>query len=383
MDFSLALLRHRLAARRGAGTERSYELSRPDGPVLRVHLCPKHSHGGAERLLGDLQVVRPDVSFVVSGVDSGMPENAIPARCPPDTDGAARDHLDHWQPDAMMFSGPDPFPVLWTEALGRGTGMIAVDADPARYPFALVKALNKFDFLHAKARDPRLEPPILLTAPLASTPPPPMAIQSDLDDLSELLTTRPVWFAASVPKDEIEPVLEAHEEAGRLSHRLLLIVEPSDADAGDALHQRLDGSGWHSCSRTEGEDPQADTQILIADEPGEIGLWARLASICYIGGSLSVGAACDPIIPASLGSVIVHGPRPGAYGSLFRTLDGTNGAVPIGGSDRLGSTIESLLSPERCARIAHEAWDIATRGAETSNRALEALDQALPRTPES
>ncbi|MBJ3763219.1 hypothetical protein ILP92_10725 [Maribius pontilimi] len=379
MAFSLALWRHRLAARRGGAPRPELDGARPPGRLLRAHLSADVQSDGTARLLRDLVSAHPDLAVVVSGAAEDLTDIALRVDLPRETPRAVRAHLDRWAPDAMLFSGPDPHPVLWAQSLARRIPLIAVEADPARHPLALIRPLAGFDFVHARGPDPRLQVPIHSLARLARTPPPPGAIDSDLEDMSALLASRPTWLAAMTPEDEFDLVLAAHADAAKLSHRLLLILELSDPAALPDLRAALDRRGQQFVTRSDGDDPLPDTQVLVADEPGEIGLWARVASLCYLGGSLTSGPICDPMIPASLGSVIVHGPKLGAHERILTTLDRTRGARLVGRPEHLGTAIESLLSPERAAEIAHEAWDIATRGAEASNLALQALEDALAR----
>ncbi|WOI56153.1 hypothetical protein [Palleronia sp. LCG004] len=379
MAFSLSMLRHRMGARRERMVPPGDVPPRGEGPLLWVHFCPGAGGEGTALVVRDLVAERKDLIVIASGEADGVEDIAMRVQSPPETRSATRAFLNLWDPDAIVFSGPDPHPVLWLAAQSRGIPLVAVEADPARHPIALVRPLAQFDFVHARAPDARLSGRVHALVPLAATPPPPAAIESDLEEMSEVLATRPVWLAAEVPGEEIETVLEAQTHAAKLSHRLLLILELAEPEIAPALVDRLREEGREVALRSQGDNLEPDTEILIADERGEIGLWARLASLTYLGGSLGQGAFCDPMIPAALGSVVLHGPAPGAWGEPLDALDRTNGACRIADGGALGPMVETCLAPDLAAEIAHEAWDIATRGAEASNLTLAALGQALDR----
>ncbi len=377
MALSFSLLRDRLAARRASDGAADPVPPEGDGPLVWAHFCPGSATDGTALVLHELAARTRDLRLIASGSAEALADIAVTVDCPPEGRGAVRRFLNLWRPDVIVFSGPDPHPVLWAAAQARGTPMIAVEADPARHPISMVRLLSQFDFVHARAPDPRLSGPIHALVPLAATPPPPTANESDLDEMSALLASRPVWLSAATPEDEIDRVVDAHDHASKLSHRLLLILDLADPARGEMLCARLRRAGIGAVLRSRGDDIEADTQILIADDPGELALWVRLASSTYLGGSLGQGALCDPLIPAALGSVVIHGPFLGPWGDVLTTLDQTNGACAVLHGGALGAAIETLLAPDRAAEIAHEAWDIATRGAEASNLTLGALDRAL------
>ncbi|MFT5652010.1 MAG: 3-deoxy-D-manno-octulosonic-acid transferase, partial [Yoonia sp.] len=98
-----------------------------------------------------------------------------------------------------------------------------------------------------------------------------------------------------------------------------------------------------------------------------LGLWCRLSSITYIGGSLSDGISPDPFVPALVGSAIVAGPRHDAHETHFRRLLGAGAikqVITLGG---LGRAIEDLLATDLAAQQAHAAWDVTSQGADATN----------------
>src|SRR5690606_29129406 len=105
---------------------------------------------------------------------------------------------------------------------------------------------------------------------------------SDWTSLALSFEARPLWLAVDVPEAEYAAVTEAHRLASRLSHRLVLIWVPADPSSGADLHARLDSDGWQTALRSRGDTPREDTQIYIADTPGEWGLWYRLAPVTYL-----------------------------------------------------------------------------------------------------
>jgi len=196
--------------------------------------------------------------------------------------------------------------------------------------------------------------------------------------LAATFATRPVWFAAALPEAEEEAVFTAHRAALRQSHRLLLILLPERADRAEAIAARAEAEDWAVAHRAHDEEPEAQTELFLVDNPDEIGLWYRLAPITFLGGSLSgTGALRDPMEAAALGSAILHGPRAGAYGPAFGRLGAARAARAVASAHDLAEAMGDLLSPDRSARLAQAAWTVASDGAEATEALLARIRSTL------
>lgn len=187
--------------------------------------------------------------------------------------------------------------------------------------------------------------------------------EDDRIELAQALGTRPVWLSAATKPEDISVLCAAHREAARRAHRLLLIIAPHKLEDGHEIAQRCRELGWNTAQRSEGTEPDEATQIYIADEPEEMGLWYRIAPITFLGGSFGTGALDDPFHPAALGSVSIHGPAQGAFQHRFKQLTNVNATLPISTPGALGEAVATLLSVDQAAEKANAGWDITSRGA--------------------
>src|SRR5690606_34411413 len=122
--------------------------------------------------------------------------------------------------------------------------------------------------------------------------------------LAQTIGPRPVWLAAEVPVDELPDVIAAHRQASRTAHRLLLILAPARAEDMEDMAKALREAGFRTALRWDGEEPDEEVEVYLAGGPAEIGLWFRLASITYLGGTLTGGATRHPFEAAALGTAI-------------------------------------------------------------------------------
>ncbi|MBL8562434.1 MAG: 3-deoxy-D-manno-octulosonic acid transferase, partial [Gemmobacter sp.] len=196
--------------------------------------------------------------------------------------------------------------------------------------------------------------------------------------LAHLMNTRPVWAAVQVPQAEEPAVIEAHRAALGLAHRLLLILLPENPHRGPALARQLEREeGWRVALRQEDQDPEPETQLLIADTT-ELGLWYRLAPIAFLGGSLAgTGCLADPMQAAALGASVIHGPRPGTFGSVLGRLGAARATRSVATGADLAEALGELLSPDRAAKLAQAAWTVASEGVEVTARAHLLLRQMM------
>ncbi|WP_071798519.1 3-deoxy-D-manno-octulosonic acid transferase [Natronohydrobacter thiooxidans] len=197
--------------------------------------------------------------------------------------------------------------------------------------------------------------------------------EAERDALAEAFRHRPIWLAVGVPEREEAVILAAHREALRENHRLALILHPADPQRGPELKE-IFAAQFITALRSLDDLVTPETQVYIADTEGERGLWYRLATACYLGGSLTgEGALVSPLEPAGLGCAIVHGRVYGRHAEAFDLLREARATRMIQSADALGSAICTALRPERAADQAHRGWQVISSGYEATETVIEAL----------
>ena len=396
--LALYLASRSLPARAKSGPAGQTEpAERPSGAVVWCHAGAGSDADALVEVARRIGERRPKTSVVVTGRDEAALPLAPPLHAagdPEDTSREIRRFLDHWRPDAVVLAGDVVRPAAMLEVQARGVPLLLVDARlPDSFARSLrwapgagatlfrdvTRILTRTDaeadvFRRLKAPADRIEARGNLeegTAPLPCN-------RSDHAALAQLLATRPVWLAIGVAPAEVGAVLSAHLRARRIAHRLLLILSPAAPEDGPALRDALDAEGWTVALRSDGEEPDPDVQVFVADVPGESGLWYRLAPITFLGGSLA-GAlpGRDPCEPAALGSAILTGPSNDRYRRRLQRFRAAGAARTVGSAEALGEAVADLLAPDRTAEMARRAWEITSAGSETTDRVIELVGQAL------
>lgn len=284
------------------------------------------------------------------------------------------------RPDVMLCLRQLPPRALSDAAMARGVPVVLADADIARWPplpfwqrlagggglMRLAQVMVPDPMARAAAlRRGAVPGRVTVTGALTETRPPLRVSEAELSMQAEALGGRQRWYAVAVPEAEEKAVIEAHHAALGLSHRALLLIQPADPARAAALVQRMEEAGLHVAIRSEVDEVQPDHQALVLDDPGEPGLWYRLAPVCFMGGTLSGDdrAARHPFEAAALGSAILHGPVLSRHAEAWRQLDRAGATRLVPRASALADHLAAVMEPERAADLASRAWNVSTGGA--------------------
>lgn len=372
---------------------------RPDGTLIWGHATtPDHANALvqlAERLGGQrpglhlLLTTAPDLPAPVH-----VRSSVLCVDLPEDTVPEADAFLDRWQPDLCLWCGGQLRPVLIACTDKRSVPLYLIDADAALLPrsgwrwlpdlqrsavsaFSMVFARSEMAARHVQRMGVD-EADIAVTGMFREGA---VALPHDeamRGEMAECLRGRPVWLAAMVQPDEIETVLAAHRAASRLAHRLFLILVPDDPDQAAGYVTALKAGGWRYTVWSEDGLPEEPTQVLLADTRGEMGLWYRLATITLMCSSLTPGhQGRDPNEPAAHGSAIMYGPNVGRYLPVYKRYADAGAAWIVRDTDTLSDALGRLIAPDESAAMAHAAWDVASAGAQVTDRIVDLVHDTL------
>jgi 3-deoxy-D-manno-octulosonic-acid transferase len=397
--LSLYLASRSLAPRKKVVRDQQVQEAGERGPgeLVWVHAGPGTDVDALVEIARRIAGRRPGASVVITAADPPPLTLAPPlglAEEPEESGREVRRFLDHWRPDAVVLAGDVVRPVAMVEVQARGIPLLLVDSRvpegfARRLRWAPGAAASLFGsvarilapteaeaegFRRLRAPPDRVEARGRLeegTAPLPCN-------RADHAALAQLLSARPVWLAIGVEAGEVEAVVAAHRRAMRMAHRLLLILSPAVPEDGPALRDALEAEDWVVALRSDGEEPDPEIQIFVADVAGEAGLWYRLAPISFLGGSLVRGGeGRDPCEAAALGSAILTGPDTRAYRRRVQRFLAAGAARTAGSAEALGEAVADLLAPDRAAEMARRAWEITSAGSELTDRVIELVHQVL------
>lgn len=371
--------------------------ARPEGALVWLHVGEGSRPAAVYELGQRLSGARPKLGVLVTTAQANAPPVPAPmlsAANPGDSASETRAFLTRWRPDVAVLTGLVAQPNALLDLGAAGVPVCLADAVVPAKAFrslrwapgvrrAIFEHVGAVITKHADEAEAfcRLGLPadrVEAVGALEEGAAPLPANDAELADLSELFTGRPKWLAVGVTPDEEDAVVGAHRQACQLAHRLLLVLVPADPDRGPALARRFEDTGWRVALRSDGDEPDTDCQVYVADTEGENGLWYRLCPLTFLGGSLGEGGAgLDPCGPATLGSAILSGPANAAYRWRLSRFLAAGAARTVGSERALGDAVAELLAPDRAAEMARRAWEVTSEGAAATDRVIDFVTAAL------
>lgn len=403
MAQSLGLTAYRALARRSEARMDTPATPRPDGELVWIHAAEPGNLIAVQDLALRLCANRVGLNVLITLPEEtaqpsriAVPHDAvlIVQNVPNEHPGSVAAFLDHWQPDLCVWVWGALRPNLILEAAERKCPLIMIDADTKgfdgrrdRWLSNLTKnMLSRFEAIltRSAAGQRRLvqlglrREDIEVTSPLMAGGQTLLCADSDLAELSAALAGRPVWFAAHVLGQEAPVVLAAHRKALRLSHRLLLIIHPADAGDADAITEHASENGLNVIRWGGANNPDDSTQVMIADDPHDLGLFFRVAPVSFLGSSLmSEKGGSDPFEAAALGSAVLYGPKVRHFMPSYTRLAAAGAARIVNDADALGTAVSHLIAADQAAAMAHAGWDVISQGAALMDRVIDLVQDAL------
>jgi 3-deoxy-D-manno-octulosonic-acid transferase len=381
-------------------TERYGEskIARPPGPLVWIH--------GAS--VGELLSVVPLIERIgakgfgilcTSGTvtsanlaERRLPKGAIHQFVILDAPRFVERFFDHWQPDLALFVESDLWPNLIVTSAARGIPLILVNGRVSersfrrwrRVPAAIGALLRCFDLClaqsaaHAERYRELGARHVLDTGNLKFDVPEPPADPAALAALRAALGGRTVIAGASTHAGEEIALVEAHRRLRGSYPGLITIIAPRHPDRGSAILEIARAADLKAALRSQGELPDGDTEVYVADTLGELGLIYRLAPIVFVGGSIASHGGQNPIEPVKLGAAILHGPHVWNFAEIYAALDQARGAEAAIDADQLALRASAWLSnaSERMAVVAAARKTVAALGGGLE-RTLAALEPYL------
>ena len=374
-DLGSPLLALHLNRRVGKGKEEALRLGersgqatieRPGGPLLWVHAASVGESLAALPLIEVLLDDRQDLHILLTTgtvtsaklMATRLPPRAMHQFAPLDQAGAWRRFFAHWRPDVGCLIESEIWPNLILEAersnlpltlingrmsprSARRWGIARASARRLLRSFALCLARGQADadrFSALGAVDVRM------VGDLKNAAPPLPAAPAALAKFRAMIGKRPVWLAASTHPGEEVSVVAAHRQIRRRHPDLLTIIVPRHPDRGEGLACELRAGGEELARRSLNEQPDAATEIYLADTLGELGLFYRVADLAFIGGSLVPHGGQNPLEAARLGCPILFGAHTANFEEMTARLLDADAARRVGDADELARAVDTLLA---------------------------------------
>lgn len=251
----------------------------------------------------------------------------IQQMAPVDTPGSAKRFIQHWKPDLALFAEGEIWPnqLLLLKQASVPTALINARMTEEsikgwmRWRKTARKVFGCFDLMISADTQTKTGLETLSGTSvhnpgnLKSSLPAPTVDMNELAQIKRLVDGRPILLAASTHAGEEALILDAFMQ---VSNAPFLIIAPRHPERGDEVDALLSCTRFGVARRSEGDPITSETDILLADTMGEMGLWYRLAHTVYVGGGHAPGVGGhNPLEALRLNKPVLTGP------SLFNFQD--------------------------------------------------------------
>lgn len=288
--------------------------------------------------------------------------------------------LDGWRPDAAGFVESELWPNMLSACAARGIPLALLNARISQRsarrwgrlaPEFAGRLLGHFALIMPRSAEDAerlaaLGAPSLTPAgdlKLAAAPLP--ADDAALAALRAAIGPRPVLLAASTHPGEEAQIIAASALVRKGFPDLLTIIAPRHPERGAAIAD--------APRRSLGALPGAGP-LYIADTMGELGLFYRIASMAFIGGSLVPHGGQNPLEAARLGCPVIFGPDMANFRDATAALLAAGGARQVADVGALAATVTDMLSfPQGVAALVAAATTLVSAASDLPGRMAEAL----------
>lgn len=376
----------RLGERRGFAS-----LSRPSGSLIWCHAASVGEMISILPLIKQITQQGCAVLVTTGTVTSAkiaatrLPKGAFHQFIPLDTPQAVKRFYGYWQPHLALFCESELWPTLTLAAHQRGIPLGVLNGRMSLRSFGRWQSVLLRPVAHAllapltfclaqsvedAARYEALGAPALAVGNLKYDAPPLPVEAEALAELRSMIGARPVFLAASTHPGEEEAIIAAAKQVMAAQPDLLTIIVPRHPDRAGEILAIEPGA----ISRRAGGVPHPAASFYLADTMGELGLFYRLATCAFIGGSLVPHGGQNPIEAAKLGCPILHGAHTRNFNAIYADFDGCGAALAVADGADLSTKLTQLLvdAPGRHTMVAL-AHTLVARQAGALERTWQAL----------
>jgi 3-deoxy-D-manno-octulosonic-acid transferase len=340
---------------------------RPTGPLVWVHAASVGETIAVipliERILGfGIHVVLTTGTVTSARVaEERLGERIIHQYVPLDLKPVVSRFLDHWEPDLAIIAESEIWPMTILELGARRVPQVLVNGRLSDRSFASWKkrafvaealfenlahvvAQSELDGERFRALGAR---PVTVSGNLKVDTDPPPVDEKALADLTDQIGKRKTWAAVSTHEGEEAVAAEVHQMLRPRHEGLLTIIVPRHPDRADALAAEFAAAGLKVARRSLGAPITSDTDILLGDTIGEMGLYLRLTEIAFVGRSLTSEGGQNPLEPAMLDTAVLAGRNVQNFRDSYQRLIDGGGAKLVRDRDMLAGAVNFLLKNEQ------------------------------------
>lgn len=204
-----------------------------------------------------------------------------------------------------------------------------------------------------------------------------MAISaSSIFHLSSLTAETPVLLGGSTHHGEEDILADVFLRLRLRLPRLSLFLAPRHVERAREIRKRMEARGLEVRFVSEAaNDPGAKPHCIILDQTGQLQLWYGIATVAFVGKSLTAHGGQNPVEPIAAGVPVIFGPNMENFARLAQELVARHGAVGVHDAAELQATVTRLLeNKEARASLVANAEEVLARHRGATGRTVDLLE---------
>jgi 3-deoxy-D-manno-octulosonic-acid transferase len=169
-------------------------------------------------------------------------------------------------------------------------------------------------------------------------------------------SNRPILLGGSTHAGEEEILAKMFQKLQKEFPTLKLIIAPRHVERTREIRVRLEQLGLNVRQRSEANGEGSSPDCLLLDTTGELSNWYAVATIVFVGKSLTTNGGQNPVEPILAGKPVLFGPHMENFSALVEDLVAHEAVVQVADVAELETEIERLLrDPDAAARLVANA----------------------------
>lgn len=338
--------------------------SRPKGKLIWIHGASVGESLSALPLIDKISKEYPDINILLTTgtvssaklVANKLPNNAIHQFIPVDTAGAVKKFLNHWSPDLSLWLESELWPNLLS-LTSQKCPIITINARMSdasfkkwqRFPSIAKTILNYFDLTLAQSQDDANKFKKLGTKKVKylgnikyGNP----ALEANPKKMGELITQigdKTVFLAASTHSNEEYMIAKIHKSLKEKHPQLFTIIVPRHPKRTTDILNDISDLELNVSVRKKKDKINENTDIYIANTMGELGIFYRLSTLVFIGGSLVPHGGQNLLEPAKLDCVILLGKHTFNFAEITNEFLERKATIQVNDDKELKNELAKLL----------------------------------------
>jgi 3-deoxy-D-manno-octulosonic-acid transferase len=180
----------------------------------------------------------------------------------------------------------------------------------------------------------------------------------------------PILFGGSTHAGEEEILGEIFQRLRKDFPAFILIVAPRHVERAGEIRGRLERLGLKVSLRSEaGRAGISTPDCLLLDTTGELQHWYAVATIVFVGKSLTARGGQNPVEPILAGKPVLFGPHMENFSALAQALIANQAAIQVRDPNSLQEQIAWLLRDREAAlRLVANAQSVLARHSGATER---------------